>query len=251
MKKSIFLFAILVSLFSCSKNEDDPTPAKTYDIKGYYQGTLGNGAAEAGFKIAMVIEENGKVTFINYFKYNGSTADEIYYGTYTLSGNQITITSSRLSSPFAVNFTGTFDSATGKLSGSWTNENNYTGKFSINKNITGKDNITGYWKGSYMGIGGTTKYSYCMIVENDGTCSISNNQDGGFTGATISTAYGNYSLGNNVFSCFIRYEYGTSGIKYSLKANNNTTDGKLMDGTWGSENSYTDGGTWTMTKMYY
>lgn len=252
MKKTILVVAIIFSLFSCSKDDEPtPEPAKTYDIKGYYQGTSGNGTSDTGASIAMIIEENGKATFIANSKFNGATSDQIYYGTYTLTGNQITITTTRLSSAFAVNFTGTFEPTTGKLSGSWTNENTISGKFKINKNITGKDNLSGYWKGTYTNTnnGGGT-YDYIMIAETDGTVSYTAVNATVTNTGKANTAYGTHAIVNNNYTATIKYNLGEGPADVFNVATFDSTNGKLINGTWQNP-MFSINGTWILTKMYY
>lgn len=255
MKKTILLFAIIFSLFSCSKDDEPtPTPAKTYDIKGYYQGTYGAGTSTTGSFLALVLEENGKATFINNTKFNGTPSTEIYYGTYGLTGSQVNITTTNSATQTTIDLNGTFDKTTGKLSGALNSTSAFNGSYIANKNITGKESISGYWKGTYA-INGGGITPYFMIIENDGTCVMTANNNDGFTNAGSSkTLCGNFSLGGGtVFTNTVTDNFGIGGSQYSNKADFDNTSGKLINGTYGNGLNYTNSNNWTwnMTKMYY
>ncbi len=251
IQKALLVFTILsMALISCSKDDEpitpEPTPTpKSYDIKGYYKGTYGNGAANTGFGLCFVVEESGKITLLlNRSKFNGTLENSVAYGTYGATGNDFS--SLIVTALESLNLSGNFDPTTGKLSGNITSNSGFNGKFTAQKDISGKESLTGYWSGNYTGLS-NVKYPCCMIVEGDGTIVFVDGNT--FTGAGTSTAYGTNALNSNSFTGNYKYYFGTLGGGYSLKAD--FADGKLNNGTFGSGANTSGSGTWTMTKMYY
>ena len=243
---AVLLFNVFAVTFTSCNRDDGATtePAKNYDIKGYYKGTYGSGTAETGFNLCFVIEESGKLTYVlNYTKLNSAPKANVIYGTYTTNANSFAAT---VTSPGeTVTFSATFEPTTGKLSGSWSSSSGVSGKFTTQKDISGKDSITGYWKGTYNPNGSSTNYPYVMIGESDGTLTV---VDYGTVTNAASNAYGNFTLNNNDFSTTIKFDYGTNANPYIFSATFDKTAGKLINGTWSGNGST---GTWTVTKMYY
>jgi hypothetical protein len=243
MKKTILVVAIIFSLFSCSKDDEStPEPAKTYDIKGYYKGTLGTGTANTGFSFCLIFEENGLCTYIYNNKFNYSTGDKLAYGTYTINGSQVSVT---INIPETLTFVGVYDNTTGKLDGSWTSTTSFNGKYILQKDISGKESLAGYWKGTYT-LGAQVK-DYYMIGDSDGTATIIDNVT--ITNApTSNIAYGNIISNGAAFTSVIKYNLG-NGNQVNLSATFDNANGKLISGAW--SNTIAQNGTWTVTKMYY
>jgi hypothetical protein len=247
IKKTILSFAIIFSLFSCSKDDEPtPEPVKTYDIKGYYKGTIGTGTANTGYSFCLIMEENGLCTYIYNNKFNNSESGRLAYGTYTINGSQVSATINRPNIPETITFVGVYDNTTGKLDGSWTSTSSYNGKYILQKEISGKESLAGYWKGTYTL--GTQVKDYYMIGDSDGTATIIDNAT--ITNApTSNIAYGNIISNGAAFTSVIKYNLGT-GNTVNLSATFDNSNGKLINGSW--TNTATNAtGSWTLTKMYY
>ena len=251
IQTTVLILLCIASFFSCSKDNETeviPTPTpKSYDIKGYYKGTYGNGAANTGLDLCFVVEESGKITLIlNRSKFNGALENSVAYGTYGATGNDFS--SLIVAALESINLSGNFDPATGKLSGNIKSNSGFSGKFTAQKDISGKESLTGYWSGNYTSLSNIT-YPCCMIVEGDGTIVFVDSDK--FTGAGSGTAYGTNALNSNSFTGNYKYYFGTLAGGYSLKADFTTADGKLINGTFGTSVNTSGSGTWTMTKKYY
>jgi uncharacterized protein (TIGR03437 family) len=238
-----------ISVIVGGKSVSSATPftfkPKQYDVKGYYQGTLGAGNSETGFSIAMIIEENNKMTFVyNNKKLNGTIVARIGYGTYSLSNNVFVSNDIKmnLGQGELVSLNLTFDPSTAKLSGNWVGAAS-SGKMVANKNITGKDNITGYWKGK----DGLLGKNVVMVIENDGTCTLLLSDY--VTGNSITTdaAGGTYQLNNGQFTSVLELLFN----KFYIKADFNLIEGKLTNGLRALDPQFNTNGTFEMTKMYY
>lgn len=110
-----------LSFVSCSKNNDDNPPAQV-SAEGLYSGKFGYGndvpdqAYKLNFKAGGILQEIG----IN----SGAITGQ---GTWQMNGNTITGTYTMAFAPYSVySVSGTFDEATGKITGTWGYDNSST-----------------------------------------------------------------------------------------------------------------------------
>ncbi|MGB4774819.1 MAG: hypothetical protein WBP45_06590 [Daejeonella sp.] len=68
-------------------------------------------------------------------------------------------------------------------------------------------------------------------------------------GSNVQIASGTWTLEGTNFTAVYTHDASYGGAKHSAKATFNSTTGKLNDGTLGLNSSYTDLGTWSMTKQ--
>jgi hypothetical protein len=62
MKKIFFALMLVLTIYSCKKDECPTPPVPTYPVEGYWVGKYGSGAAAATSGFSMVVEDGGKVT---------------------------------------------------------------------------------------------------------------------------------------------------------------------------------------------
>jgi len=56
---------------------------------------------------------------------------------------------------------------------------------------------------------------------------------------------GSFQISGNILAKYV----WANGTDFSIRATYNESVGELVNGTWGWDNSYTDGGTWAMQKQ--
>lgn len=116
---------------SCKKEKDDDLLPSTIPIEGLYSGKygFGNDVPDAPEKYSIKAGSVFHQISIN----NGSIVGE---GTWGLNGNMLTATFTSKIAPYnKESISATFNSATGKLTGTWGWNNNYTngGKIELQK----------------------------------------------------------------------------------------------------------------------
>jgi len=130
--KSIAMVMLVAFTFaSCKKDKDTPPPPAAVAIEGLYAGKygFGNDVPDAPEKYRIIAGGTFQRVSIN----NGSVVGN---GTWLLNGNTLTATVTSIFAPYnKESISTTFNSATGKLTGTWGWETNYIngGKIELTK----------------------------------------------------------------------------------------------------------------------
>lgn len=103
--------------------------------------------------------------------------------------------------------------------------------------------IEGYWTGTYSDP--DILFPFTFVAEKGGSIVVSN-------GATFDPEYmgfGTWTLDGDVFTAKYQFRFYSKGAPiYTLLKATWTNDGKLTNGTWGTGESYTNGGTFSMSR---
>lgn len=98
------------------------------------------------------------------------------------------------------------------------------------------------YKGVFTVSGGATTYPIAFELHKDNTLVAFNLP----YDLTIATGSGSYTITNNILEAQVSYDV-EPGVSYLFTAT--FTGTAFTSGTWGTSPSFTDGGTWTMTKQ--
>lgn len=111
---------LLTATFAACKKDHDKASQSNPAMQGVYVGKYGFGADAPDEDFKFAIKANG--VFQELSVHNGNPTGQ---GTYSINGNIITATYNMLFAPFnKYSVTGTFNSATGKIVGTWGYDNN-------------------------------------------------------------------------------------------------------------------------------